>query len=46
MPRLYTDNALKIRRDFDNILFPDSTLRGNGELGDNKQVPVALVLYL
>ena len=25
---------------------PDSTLCGNGELGDNNQVQVALVLYL
>ena len=26
--------------------FPNSTLRGNGELGDNNQVQVALVSYL
>ena len=26
--------------------FPDSTLRSNGELRDNNQVQVALVLYL
>ena len=26
--------------------FPDSTLRGNAELGDNNQVQVALVVYL
>ena len=27
-------------------IFPDSTLRGVAEQGDNKQVQVALVLYL
>ena len=26
--------------------FPDSTLRGNAEFGDNNQVAVALVIYL
>ena len=26
--------------------FPDSTLRGNAELGDNNQVADALVIYL
>ena len=26
--------------------FPDSTLRGNAELGDYNQVAVALVIYL
>ena len=26
--------------------FPDSTLRGNGELGDNNKVQVTQVLYL
>ena len=26
--------------------FPDSTLHGNAELGDNNQVAVALVIYL
>ena len=29
-----------------NRHFPDSTLRGNAELGDNNQVQVALVIYL
>ena len=29
-----------------NYIFPDSTLRGNAELGDNNQVKVALVIYL
>ena len=27
-------------------MFPDSTQRGNAELGDNNQIAVALVLYL
>ena len=27
-------------------MFPDSTLRGNAELGDNNQVAVELVIYL
>ena len=27
-------------------MFPDSTLCGNAELGDNNQVQVALVIYL
>ena len=26
--------------------FPNSTLRGNAELGDNNEVEVALVIYL
>ena len=26
--------------------FPDSTFRGNAELGDNNQIQVALVIYL
>ena len=29
-----------------NYIFPDSTLRGDAEQGDNNQVQVALVLYL
>ena len=28
------------------VCFPDSTLRSNGELGDNNQVQVALVIHL
>ena len=31
---------------FEYNLFPNSTLRGNAELGDNNQVAVALVIYL
>ena len=31
---------------FIDHIFPDSTLRGKAELGDNNQVAVALVLYL
>ena len=43
--KIYVDSVIGKTYLSSNI-FPNSTLRGNAELGDNNQVEVTLVIYL